>query len=256
MSTKISTPGPALADLPPDIDVLVDAPTKTVAESAVKGNDSTTPSNLPNTANEDEISRNIAYKHSHFRAHPLGFLNEIKMMYSGTDWRSYDNPIGQPIYYKGFTENMKDMILNSPLVQRQIAQLADKRTHVEDETKLFESEAHREKRRSDIEMNLQEVAAKMADGMICKFESKPFIKVCQSISCLESSRVYSLLTISVGSILFGSSSVIKNLSSRSSCFQRRSSPTYQHCQKSSRTKPISCVSTLSSFTYRLRSHCK
>jgi len=128
-------------------------------------------------ASQYEISRNIAFKHSHFRDHPFAFLKEIQMMYSGTDWRSFDNPVGQPIFYKGFTENMKDNILNNSLVKTQIKQLAKQRINVEDKSMLFPTVESKEKRQREIEASLQEVAATMANGMICKMESKPFIKV-------------------------------------------------------------------------------
>ena len=103
------------------------------------------------------------------------------MYVSGTGWRAYDNIIGQPMFYPGFSENMKNMILSAPLLQSHIADLSEKRVVVEERDGLLRKDdegypLRRMRRREEIEAGLQQVADKLADNMICKFESKAFIR--------------------------------------------------------------------------------
>lgn len=124
-------------------------------------------------------------KHSaHFRSEPLQFLREVSQYVAGTGWRAYDHVIGQPIFYPGFSENMKNNVLSAPLLNARITSLADKRLAVEEATGLLgdtkknskEFEIRKSQRRTYLETGLREVAEKWTDQMICKFESKTFIR--------------------------------------------------------------------------------
>lgn len=124
-------------------------------------------------------------KHTaHFRSEPLQFLREVSLYVSGTGWRAYNDVIGQPIFYQGFSENMKSLVLSAPLLNARIAQLAEKRLAVEDKQGLFgdknknskDHQMRRAQRRSILEEGLREVAERWTDEMICKFESKTFIR--------------------------------------------------------------------------------
>lgn len=84
--------------------------------------------------------------------------------------------IGQPIFYSGFSENMKNAILSAPLLQTRITQLAEKRLAVEEKQGLLPSADKKARRRAELMQGLHEVAEKQADNMICKFESKTFIR--------------------------------------------------------------------------------
>ncbi|KAK3175765.1 hypothetical protein K4F52_010005 [Lecanicillium sp. MT-2017a] len=116
-----------------------------------------------------------------FRSEPLQFLREVSLYVSGQGWRAYDNPIGQPVYYPGFTDNMKSMVMSAPLLQKRIAQLAESRVAVEEKEGLLNKDdkdfaIKRTQRRVALENGLQEVAEKLTDDMICKMESKTFIR--------------------------------------------------------------------------------
>lgn len=109
------------------------------------------------------------------------FLREVSLYVSGTGWRAYDNVIGQPIFYSGFTENMKNLVLSAPVLQARIADLAERRLAIEEREGLLNRDdeafaAKRSQRRSVLVTGLQEVAEKLTDGMITKFESKAFIR--------------------------------------------------------------------------------
>ncbi|OAA68296.1 glycerol-3-phosphate acyltransferase [Niveomyces insectorum RCEF 264] len=138
-----------------------------------------------------------------FRAEPLQFLRQVSLYVSGTGWRAYDNIIGQPVFYPGFSENMKAMVLSAPLLQRRIEELAEHAVAREEQAGWFRSPAGadavdatnasstehpdhhdrhshtyttRARRRAQIAQWLQELAAQWTDRMICKFDSKTFIR--------------------------------------------------------------------------------
>ncbi|KAK4236220.1 hypothetical protein C8A03DRAFT_17114 [Achaetomium macrosporum] len=116
-----------------------------------------------------------------FRSEPLRFLREVSLYVSGTGWRAYDDVIGQPIFYSGFSEHIKSQVMSAMVLQAKIAQLADMRITVEEKEGLLNKNdkdfwAKRAQRRSVLIQSLQEVAESMTDNMICKFDSKPFIR--------------------------------------------------------------------------------
>ncbi|KAI1413837.1 acyltransferase-domain-containing protein [Hypoxylon sp. FL1857] len=126
---------------------------------------------------EEPLMHNMA----RFRSEPLQFLREVSLYVSGTGWRAYDNVIGQPIFYSGFSEQMKNAVVSAPLLQTRISQLADRRLEVEEKEGWLRKDdkdyvTKKAQRRAVIESGIQEVAEKMTNDMICKFESKTFIR--------------------------------------------------------------------------------
>ncbi|ROW00473.1 hypothetical protein VPNG_07960 [Cytospora leucostoma] len=133
---------------------------------------------------EAEKEEALMKQAAHFRSEPLQFLREVSLYVSGTGWRAYDNVIGQPIFYSGFSENLKNAILSAPLLNARIADLAGKRLAVEESQQLLgnsdkdsrEYATRKAQRRLFLETGLREVADKWIDQMICKFESRTFIR--------------------------------------------------------------------------------
>jgi hypothetical protein len=112
---------------------------------------------------------------------PHRFLREVSLHVSGTGWRAYDHFIGQPIFYSGFSENMTAAVLSTPILQKRITELAEKRITVEEKDGLlnkddFSYAAKRYQRKTVIEQSLNELCEKLTGDMICKMESKPFIR--------------------------------------------------------------------------------
>jgi hypothetical protein len=68
---------------------------------------------------------------------PHRFLREVSLHVSGTGWRAYDHFIGQPIFYSGFSENMTAAVLSTPILQKRITELAEKRIAVEEKDGLL-----------------------------------------------------------------------------------------------------------------------
>lgn len=126
--------------------------------------------------------RGLVHSMARFRSAPLDFIREVSLHVSGTGWRSYDQIVGQPIFYSGFSEEMKARVLSNPMLVGKVRELAAKRVDVEaNEGLLGDGGAvgekdRRVKRRMQIEESLMEVAETLTDNMICKMESKSFIR--------------------------------------------------------------------------------
>ncbi|KAJ6788774.1 hypothetical protein PWT90_06353 [Aphanocladium album] len=130
-----------------------------------------------------------------FRSEPLQFLREVSLYVSGQGWRAYDNIIGQPVFYPGYSQNMISMVMAAPLLQKRISQLAEKRVVVEEEEGLLNKNdtdyvTKRAQRRVALENSLQEVAEKLTNDMICKMESKTFIRGAYYLTTQLLTRAY------------------------------------------------------------------
>ncbi|GAB1318629.1 Phospholipid/glycerol acyltransferase domain-containing protein [Madurella fahalii] len=135
----------------------------------------------PKTAGEEGKEEALMKNMARFRSEPLRFLREVSLYVSGTGWRAYDDVIGQPIFYSGFSEHIKTQVMSAALLQAKISQLADMRLAVEEKEGLLNKDdkdfmLKRTQRRAVLVQSLQEVAESLTDNMICKFESKPFIR--------------------------------------------------------------------------------
>ncbi|KAL1627729.1 hypothetical protein SLS56_006178 [Neofusicoccum ribis] len=148
----------------------------------------TTTDGLLSSQQQTSPDQNLVEGMARFRQSPLDFLRELSSHVSGTGWRSYDKVIGQPVFYSGFSEQMKARVVGNPMLKARVRELAAKRVDVEDkeegrfgrEEQGVEEERHRlqkkERRRREVEVQLEEVVESMTDAMICKMESKRFIR--------------------------------------------------------------------------------
>ena len=124
--------------------------------------------------------------YARFRSTPLSALHELGLHFLGEGWRGYDSIVGQDIFYPGFSDNMKAMVMAQPRLQTQISWLARRRVEVEIEEGSLgalglegEQEEFKRKRldrRKEIEEQLRGVAEQWTDGMICKMDSNYFIR--------------------------------------------------------------------------------
>jgi hypothetical protein len=140
------------------------------------------PSGFTGGPDDTITERNLVRHMARFRANPFDFLREVSLYMSGTGWRAYDDVIGQPIFYPGFGERMKSFILASPMLQDKVRELASIRLSVEEKEGLVaikegaNMDEKRARRRNELESGLREVVDTMMDNMICKMESKTFIR--------------------------------------------------------------------------------
>lgn len=136
----------------------------------------------PGTQDDPITERNLVRHMVRFRENPFEFLREVSLYMSGTGWRAYEDVIGQPVYYPGFSERMKSSILASTMLQDKIRELASTRLAVEEKEGLIAIkegatlDEKRARRRHEMESSLREVVDTMMDNMICKMENKTFIR--------------------------------------------------------------------------------
>lgn len=105
--------------------------------------------------------------------------------------------IGQPIFYSGFSEAMKERVLGSPMLVGKVRELAERRVEIEvlegllgDGTDADGDGKRRRERRKRIEESLMEVADKLTDDMICKMESRSFIRGAYYLATQLLTRAY------------------------------------------------------------------
>lgn len=138
--------------------------------------------------------------YARFRGEPLSALQELCLHFWGEGWRSYDKIVGQEIFYPGFSENMKSMVMRQETLKKQILVLANKRVEVELHDGLLgalgvegenvEHKSRREARRREIEDQLRQVAEAWIDKMICKMDSRYFIRGAYYITTQLLTRAY------------------------------------------------------------------
>lgn len=141
------------------------------------------PQPLRPTVSRDE---SLLPPYSRFRSDPLAAFHELASHVTGTGWRSYDKIVGQEIFYPGFSERMQAMVMRQKKLQHRISELARRRVEEEIHQGLLgpkglegeelEHRMRREGRRREIERQLREVAEDWTDKMICKMDSRYFIR--------------------------------------------------------------------------------
>ncbi|KAK4543588.1 hypothetical protein LTR36_005483 [Oleoguttula mirabilis] len=151
-------------------------------------------------ANQSSPEQSLLEPYARFRQEPINALQELGLHVVGEGWRSYDQPIGQDIFYSGFSENMKGMVMAQARLRTKMAELAAKRVEVEIHEGLLgpkglegEEEEHRKRRlarRREIEGQLREVAGEWTEKMICKMESRYFIRSAYYLTTQLLTRAY------------------------------------------------------------------
>ena len=154
----------------------------------------------PSEGNPPSTEHTLLSPYARFRSTPLSALHELSLHVMGEGWRGYDTIVGQEIFYPGFSENMKSMVMSQPRLQKQIAWLAQRRVEVEIEDGSLgplglegEKEEHKQRRtdrRLEIEAQLKGIAEEWTDGMICKMDSRYFIRGAYYLATQLLTRAY------------------------------------------------------------------
>ena len=155
------------------------------------------PPSLPRPP-ETYAEQPLLESYARFRSSPFHALREFTLHVAGEGWRSYDTIVGQQIFYNGFSERMKRMVVESPLLQAKIEQLAQKRVEAEGSEGTFVGHEgtvgglhdRRRRRKQEIKRQLTEVAELWTDGMICKMESRRFIRGAYYLATQLLTRAY------------------------------------------------------------------
>lgn len=130
-----------------------------------------------------------------FHQNPFNFAYELYLFIRGVDWRSYDQIIGQPVFYPGYTSTIKSAVMASPLLQRKLNQLVEARLKREEEEHFLDATSPHfhidyAKRRGEITSGLTEYASQMVDKMMCKMESKLQIRSAFYLCTQLLTRIY------------------------------------------------------------------
>ncbi|ETN42203.1 uncharacterized protein HMPREF1541_04144 [Cyphellophora europaea CBS 101466] len=130
---------------------------------------------------EDDPDHSLVERMARFRKNPFNFAHELSLFIRGVGWRSYDNVIGQPCFYPAYSENLKSLVMKSPILQQKLSQLTEARLKVEEEQHLLDSDSpsylqDKEIRKTQIISNLVEITQDMLDKMMCKMDSKPYLR--------------------------------------------------------------------------------
>ena len=150
---------------------------------------------------DDSTDHSILTPMKRFRSNPLHFAHEISLFVRGVGWRAYDRPIGQPVFYSGYTANIKAATMSSPLLRQKVVDLTEERLQLEEKEHLLDNTSptylsDREKRRHEITSQLLEITADMLDKMVCKMESKAYIRTGFYGATQLLTRAYSAINVS------------------------------------------------------------
>jgi 1-acyl-sn-glycerol-3-phosphate acyltransferase len=143
----------------------------------------------------DSRERNLVEHMARFEVNPYEWFREVALFVSGSGWRAYENITGQPVFYSGYTEKIRSAIAASPMMQQKLAELTQKRLEVEEQEGLLDQtsptfETEKGKRREEIVSSLREVTSIMIDNMVCKMESKYFIRTAYYMATQLLTRAY------------------------------------------------------------------
>ena len=91
----------------------------------------TEPSASVTIRQDGDHSRELIETMARFRKSPFDFFREVSLHISGTGWRSYEHPIGAPVFYPKFSEEMLAKVMKNKLLLDKIDELAKKRVETE-----------------------------------------------------------------------------------------------------------------------------
>lgn len=145
--------------------------------------------------------KSILTRMARFRTNPFNFAHEISLFVRGVGWRGYDNIIGQPCFYSGYTAKLKSATMSSSILKQKLVELTEARLEVEEKEALLDPASpnylhDREKRRHEITSQLIGITGEKLDYMMCKMESKPYIRSAFYGATQLLTRVYSGIHIS------------------------------------------------------------
>lgn len=147
-------------------------------------------------SDDESAEHSLISPYSRFRTSPLDFLRDISLHVTGNGWRSYDTVVGQPIFYAGFSEQMRARVLAHPALVAKMRGLAEGRVKAEAEQGLLgggegeRGEEAKRRREAEVEAQIREVVERMTDRMICKMESKRFIRSAYYVATQLLTRAY------------------------------------------------------------------
>ncbi|RMZ75652.1 hypothetical protein DV737_g5170, partial [Chaetothyriales sp. CBS 132003] len=124
---------------------------------------------------ENGGDRGLLEKMARFRRNPFNFALEISLFVRGVGWRGYQDVVGQPCFYQGYTDRMRSTTMRSPILRQRLLDLTERRLALEEQQGLVDVHT-RGKRKDEIIDSLVEVTQDMVDKMMCKMENRGFVR--------------------------------------------------------------------------------
>jgi len=156
---------------------------------------------LEDRSDNGSTEQTLVSRMARFRKNPFNFAHEISLFIRGTDWRGYDDIVGQPAFYSGYTDRVKGATLNSAILHKKLDELTEIQLNKEEEECLLDEssltfEQDKARRRDEIQSSLVRITSQMVDKMMCKMESKPFIRSAFYVVTQLLTRAYSGIHVS------------------------------------------------------------
>lgn len=156
---------------------------------------------LPSQDASGGPDKSLVERMARFRKNPFNFAQELYLFVTGAGWRSYDKVIGQPCFYSGYTQNMKNMVMKSTILQKKLLELTEARLQVEEQEHLLSPESptyeqDKEKRKIQIISDLVDITQDMLDNMLCKMENKMWLRTAYWGCTQLLTRAYSSIHVS------------------------------------------------------------
>lgn len=128
---------------------------------------------LQNDMKEKE-ELNLVVDMTRFREDPLQFMKTLTQHVLGSSWRGYDEYVGHSLYYPGITEEMLQQTMSHPLLQKQIAHMADVRMQKEISWTLTADQ--RLARRSELVGWISSIAETHVRNTMASFDHKSVLR--------------------------------------------------------------------------------
>ena len=158
------------------------------------------------TRNDGDTERGLLERMARFRKDPFNFAREISLFVRGVGWRGYNDIIGQPCFYAGYTEKVKNAVMRSGILRKRLIELTEARLKLEEEQCLLDKSSpsylqDREQRSHEIVSNLVDITRDMVDKMMCKQESHAYIRAAFYGTTQLLTRAYSGVHVSNEEVL-------------------------------------------------------
>ena len=111
---------------------------------------------------------------------PMNFFHDLKLHVRGSGWRGYNKVVGQPVFYSGYTDDITRAVMANVMLKDKLQDLAVRRVQTERAQDLY-GVSRVATQKSDLRLQqiveeLRERAQVMLNDLICKMESKIFIR--------------------------------------------------------------------------------
>lgn len=133
-------------------------------------------------------THNLVHDIKRFRDDPLKFLSTLGHHAVGSSWRSYEDVVGQPLYYPGFSEQIKEKVMKNRRVQKNIRLLVQRQMESEESWRLTQNE--RIARAAMYRDWISNQTENMVSKLMVTFEHRSYLQACYYFFAQFLSRAY------------------------------------------------------------------